>query len=92
MKHYNTKEMINALTGRNKAFISRVDKHQREKYGNNDIFDAWVDDGEVEIQFGDYSITFFMRDGVVFDTLGNGQGHKYHKSLEGCAVELYNKK
>lgn len=91
MKYYNTKQLINALSGKNKSFIRRIDKQQCEKYGNTDIFYACVDDGMVEIQFGDYSITFFMRNGEVFDTIGNGQGHKYHKSLEGCAVELYNK-
>ena len=85
----NTKQLTQMLTGKNKAFITRVSKQQEEKYGNVDIFAAWLGYNEIEIAFGDYSITFFFRNGKVYDTLGNGQGHKYHKSLQSCAEELY---
>ena len=43
----------------------------------------------VSISFGDYWIEFFFKNGKIYDTYGNGQGHKYHKSLEQCAIELY---
>ena len=86
----NTKQLIDALSGKNKAFISRVAKHQEEKYGNVDIFWASVEYHYVEIGFGDYSITFFFDiNGNVKDTLGTGQGHRYHKSLQACAEELH---
>jgi hypothetical protein len=42
--------------------------------------------------FGDYHIMFsFNSENEVWDTTGNGQGHKYYKSLEKCAIELYKK-
>lgn len=88
---FNTNQLIDNLTGKNKSFIKRVAKHQEEKYGNVDIFDASVYDDEVDIWFGDYGINFYFRNGKVFDTLGNGQGHKYHASLQSCAEELYTK-
>jgi len=89
---FNTQELINNLTGKNKSFISRVAKQQEEKYGNVDIFDAIVrDEDDIEVGFGDYWIRFFFRDGEVNDTLGTGQGHKYHKSLEEVAKELRQK-
>lgn len=97
---YNTQDLINALTGKNKAFITRVAKHQEERYGNVDIFSASVRPIGiyetygyiVEISFGDYWIEFkFDKQGKIYDTYGNGQGHKYHKSLEQCAIELFKK-
>ena len=95
----NTQELISNLTGKNKSFIKRVSKHQEEKYGNVDIFSAWVDKNwrtnevdKVSISFGDYWIEFhFDYKGRIYDTYGNGQGHKYHKSLEECAKELFQK-
>ena len=88
----NTNGLIEILNGKNKGFISRVAKQQEEKYGNVDIFQAELDFDydTIEMLFGDYSITFYFRDGKVIDTLGNGQGHKYHKNLESCAIELHN--
>lgn len=92
---FNTKDLINTLSGKNKAFITRVAKHQEERYGNVDIFSACVKQTNanvVEIDFGDYWIDFtFNSQGKVIDTYGTGQGHKYHKSLEQCAIELFNK-
>ena len=90
--YFNTENLIKILTGKNKSFISRVAKQQEEKYGNVDIFQANInwDINMVEMCFGDYSIAFFFRDDKIVDTLGNGQGHKYHKNLEACAIELYN--
>lgn len=87
--HLNTQDLINKTTGKNKSFLKRVAKHQEEKYGNVDIFSASCKGTMVEMFFGDYSITFFFRDGKVIDTLGNGQGHKYHNSLQACAEELH---
>lgn len=88
---YNTQEIINNTTGKNKSFISRVAKHQEEKYGNVDIFDASLKYGEVRLGFGDYSLTFFFDDeGNIKDITGNGQG-KYQSSLEAVAKELYKK-
>lgn len=88
----NTKELINKLSGKNKAFITRVAKHQEERYGNVDIFSADVVGNQVTMDFGENWIEFiFNSQGKVIDTLGNGQGHKYHKSLESCAIELFNK-
>ena len=86
--HLNTKTIIDNLTGKNKSFVKRVAKHQLEKYGNDDIFSASVSTDEVDIWFGDYGINFYFRDGKVIDTLGNGQGHRYHASLQECACEL----
>ena len=97
---YNTKQLIDTLSGKNKAFIKRVAKHQEEKYGNVDIFSASVQTIGVfqthgiivEICFGDYWIKFkFDNHGKIYDTYGNGQGHKYHKSLQACAEELFKK-
>ena len=95
---YNTKDLIETLTGKNKSFIKRVAKHQEEKYGNVDIFTAIVYPREyswrgyttkIEMQFGENWIDFFFNDkGEVEDTLGIGQGHRYHKNLEECAREL----
>lgn len=93
---YNTQDLINTLSGKNKSFIKRVAKHQEEKYGNVDIFSAYVLKNNmngmtdrVSISFGDYWIEFYFKNGKIFDTYGNGQGHKYHKSLEQCAIELF---
>ena len=99
---FNTKQLIEALTGTNKAFIKRVSKHQEEKYGNVDIFEAVIsrerdwfrgDCVKVNMMFGDYHIDFFIDDyrGCVIDTNGNGQGHRYHESLQACAMELWRK-
>lgn len=88
----NTNELIELLSGKNQKFISRVAKEQEEKYSNVDIFQAYLNFkyDTVEMCFGDYSITFYFREDKVVDTLGNGQGHKYHKNLEECALELHN--
>ena len=93
---YNTQDLINTLSGKNKSFIKRVANRQEQKYGNVDIFSAFVMKGNlngmtdrVSISFGDYWIEFYFKNGKIFDTYGNGQGHKYHKSLEQCAIELY---
>ena len=89
---FNTKDLINALSGKNKAFITRVAKHQEERYGNVDIFSAKVFNTIVSMDFGENWIEFtFNSQGKIVDTYGNGQGHKYHKSLEQCAIELFNK-
>jgi len=90
MINLNTNQIKLNTTGKNKAFISRVAKQQEEKYGNVDIFEASISTNEVTMYFGDYSINFYYRDNKVIDTLGNGQGHKYHSNLESCATELYN--
>lgn len=97
----NTQELIDTLSGKNKGFITRVSRKQLEKYGNEDVFGAIIYDKHVndyfgkikiEMQFGDYWIEFTFDDnGKVIDTYGNGQGHKYHKSLQSCAEELFRK-
>lgn len=96
--YMNTKQLANALTGKNKAFITRVANHQEKKYGNEDIFScsihqtANVRGNCITISFGDYWIEFYFdRAGEIYDTYGNGQGHKYHKNLESCAIELNRK-
>jgi hypothetical protein len=90
--YLNTKKLINELSGTNKSFITRVSKTQEEKYGNVDIFQARIGATYVDMYFGDYHIMFsFNSENEVWDTTGNGQGHKYHKSLEKCAIELYKK-
>ena len=91
MEFLNTKELIASLTGKNKGFITRVAKHQEEKYGNIDIFDAIIDGNHVQIGFGDYTISYYIENNKIIDTLGNGQGSKYAKSLDACALELYKK-
>lgn len=91
MEFLNTKELVASLTGKNKSFIIKVAKNQEEKYGNIDIFDATVEKNSVRIGFGDYTLRFFLREGKIFDKIGNGQGHKYAKSLESCALELWHK-
>ena len=86
----NTKQLLNNLTGKNKTFISKVSKTQEEKYGNVDIFDCVIrNEDDIELQFGDYYIRFWFRNDKVYDTIGNGQGHKYHASLQSCAEELH---
>lgn len=98
---FNTQELIRALTGKNKAFIKRVAKQQEERYGNVDVFEAiiyptqrdWYGEiTKVQMQFGENWIDFYIaHNGDVVDTLGIGQGHRYHKSLEACAKELLSK-
>lgn len=98
---FNTKDLINNLSGKNKAFITRVTKHQEERYGNVDVFSASVQTclkrtyfeyTKVEMDFGENWIEFsFKPNGELCNTYGNGQGHKYHKSLESCATELFQK-
>ena len=98
MTHWNTSELIDALSGKNKSFIKRVAKHQEQRYGNTDIFTAGlhrtanVRGVSVCMNFGDYWIEFYIDDnGKVYDTYGNGQGHRYHANMEACAIELANK-
>lgn len=96
---FNTKDLINTLSGKNKAFVTRVAKHQEERYGNVDIFSASIEKNyqtneidKVSISFGENWIEFYFDyKGRIYDTYGNGQGHKYHKSLESCAIELFQK-
>lgn len=98
---FNTQDLINNLSGKNKAFITRVAKHQEERYGNVDIFSASVQTFakgtyfeyiKVVMDFGENWIEFMFRpNGDLYNTYGNGQGHKYHKSLESCAIELFQK-
>jgi hypothetical protein len=86
--------MLETLTGKNKAFIARVAKQQYEKYGNKDVFSGYIDANynSIELCFGENSIEFyFKKNGEINCTLGIAQGHKYHKNLESCAKELYNK-
>lgn len=88
--HLNTQDLINKTTGKNKSFLKRVAKHQEEKYGNVDIFEATIkDENDIEVCFGENWIRFFFRDGKVYDTIGMGQGHKYHQSIQGVAEELH---
>ena len=89
--YLNTQQLEETLTGKNKAFITRVSNQQRTKYGNVDIFDAAVSVEDVEIWFGEKGITFYFRDGKIYDTTGNGQGHRYTANLQACAEELYDK-
>lgn len=90
--YLNTQELINELSGTNKSFITRVSRTQEEKYGNVDVFQARIGATYVEMDFGENWIEFsFDHNDKVIDTYGNGQGHKYHKSLEKCAIELYKK-
>jgi len=89
----NTQSLIANTSGKNKAFLSRVNKEQEEKYGNTDIFDCRVyDQDDIAIWFGDSQIRFFFDDnGEVVDTTGNGQGHRYQDSLENVAKEIRTK-
>ena len=95
----NTQQLISRLTGKNKSFIKRVSNTQENKYGNVDVFSASIetvptrqgDIAVVKMGFGENWIDFYFDyKGDVYETLGNGQGHKYHKSLEACAKELLN--
>ena len=36
--YLNTKQLIEQLTGPNKAWVTRTENTQREKYGNEDVF------------------------------------------------------
>ena len=90
MTFLNTNQLIETLTGKNKSFIKRVSKQQEEKYGNIDIFDVTIRDiDDIEIYFGENWIRFFFRNDKVFDTIGIGQGHRYHQSIQACAEELH---
>jgi len=81
--------LIDNCTGKNKAFLTKVAKTQEQKYGNVDIFECDIYNiDDIEIYFGDYSIRFFFRNDKVYDTLGNGQGHKYHQSLQSVVEEI----
>lgn len=88
-----TQKLLEDLTGKNKTFITRVAKHQYEKYHNKNVFSAYIDTNynSIEFCFGENSIEFYFRNGEIYNTLGIGQGHKYHKSLASCAKELYKK-
>ena len=88
--HLNTEQLINKTTGKNKSFLKRVAKHQEEKYGNVDIFEATIfNENDIEVTFGENWIRFFFRNDKVYDTIGMGQGHKYHQSIQGVAEELH---
>lgn len=97
----NTQDLKNNLTGKNKAFITRVSNRQEKRYGNVDIFCAFINHHNVgtyfetttiEIQFGENWIEFtFNTKGELKNTYGNGQGHKYHASIQACAEELFQK-
>jgi len=86
----NTEQLIYNLVGQSKSFVKRVEKQQEEKYGNYDIFEVNIkDENDIEVCFGENWIEFFFNSsGVVVDTLGTGQGHKYHKNLQQIAEEL----
>ena len=92
---YDTQELKEVLTGKNKAFITKVANQQEAKYGNVDVFSATYEKSNpryvvVEVCFGENWIDFYFdNNGKIFDTLGIGQGHKYHKSLESVAQEIY---
>lgn len=98
----NTKDLIKNLTSKNKSFITRVANRHEKKYGNVDVFTAllnthnkgtYFESTTIEMQFGENSIEFtFNTKGEIVSTYGNGQGHKYHKSLEECAKELFQKR
>lgn len=97
----NTQDLKDNLTGKNKAFITRVSNRQEKRYGNVDIFSALINHHNagtsfetttIEIQFGENWIEFtFDIKGKLIDTYGNGQGHKYHASIQACAEELFQK-
>jgi len=88
----NTTDLICNTTGKNKAFLIRVTEQQEQKYGNVDIFDCVIrNQDDIEIQFGDYYIRFWFRNDQVYDTIGTGQGHKYHKNLQSVAEEIRRK-
>jgi hypothetical protein len=88
--HLNTQDLINKTTGKNKSFLKRVAKHQEVKYGNVDIFDATIrGENDIEVAFGENWIRFFFRNDKVYDTIGMGQGHKYHQSIQSVAEELH---
>lgn len=88
----NTTDLICNTTGKNKSFLIRVTEQQEQKYGNVDIFDCVIrNQDDIEIQFGDYYIRFWFRNDQVYDTIGTGQGHKYHKNLQSVAEEIRRK-
>ena len=91
MQHYNTQGLIAQLSGKDKAFVTRVSNLQEKKYGNTDIFDVFVEYDSVEIWFGENHLAFYFDGNRIMDTYGNGQGHKYHKSLESIAIALHDK-
>ena len=85
-----TERVLQLVSGKNAAFVKRVAKQQLEKYGNHDIFDVSVRDGSVTVSIGENWITFwFKEDGTVRDTIGYGQGCKYHKQMEAIAAEVH---
>ncbi|MBP5722080.1 MAG: hypothetical protein J6X18_00650 [Bacteroidales bacterium] len=92
MKYYNTQELIETLTGKNASFIQKEAKIQEERYGNVDVWEAWVDEDEIVIDFGENDCHFmFNENGEIYDTYGHGCGLKNFKQIESCAKELHSK-
>lgn len=85
-----TERVLKLVSGKNATFVKRVAKQQYERYGNHDIFDVSVRDGSVTVSIGENWITFWFReDGTVRDTIGYGQGSRYHKQMEDIAREVF---
>lgn len=87
---FNTEELIERTTGKNRSFLRRAAKTQKDKYGNVDVFEAKAkNENDIEISFGENWIRFKFNGDEVRDMTGNGQGHRYQDALKRIAEELH---
>lgn len=79
-------DLVDAKTG---AAVKRIAKNQLEKHGNDDIFNISIKDDEITVSIGENWITFFFEphQATFHDTIGYGQGCRYHKLMETIAIE-----
>lgn len=97
----NTQQLINNLTGENKAWVEETEHYQETRFGNTDVFSVTIGEWssyqfgvnlKVMIELGESFITFFFDyKGEIVDTNGNGQGSRYQPYLEKVAQELWSK-
>lgn len=87
---FNTEELIERTTGKNRSFLRRAAKAQKDKYGNVDVFEAKAkNENDIEISFGENWIRFRFNGDEVRDMTGTGQGHRYQDALKRIAEELH---
>lgn len=79
-------DLVDVKTG---TAVKRIAKDQLEKYGNDDIFNISIQDDEITVSIGELWITFFFdpHQTTINDTIGYGQGCRYHKLMETIATE-----
>lgn len=84
-----TQKILDLVDTRTGASVKRIAKHQLEKYGNDDIFNISIEDNVICVSIGELWITFFFEphQTTIYDTIGYGQGCRYHKLMETIATK-----